>query len=91
MNEANSRIMMVFSMITRGKAKKFMKNLEENGIGFHFQTNAVGTAPSEMMDIFGLGSNDKDIVSALHPRALLTITLTRSQEILVVALNTEVL
>ena len=71
MNEANSRIMMVFSIISRGKAKKFMKNLEENGIGFHFQTNAVGTAPSEMMDIFGLGSNDKDIVISLAPEGVI--------------------
>ena len=71
MNEANSRIMMVFSIISRGKAKKFMKNLEENGIGFHFQTNAIGTAPSEMMDIFGLGSNDKDIVISLAPEGVI--------------------
>ena len=62
MAEFNNRIMMMFSIITRGKAKKYMANLGKNGIGFHMQTTAVGTAPSEMMDIFGLGTNDKDIV-----------------------------
>ena len=69
MSEAavNNRIMMVFSIITRGKARQFMNLLEANGIGFHLQTTAVGTAPSEMMDIFGLGSNDKDIVISLAP------------------------
>ncbi len=65
MAEMNSRIMMVFSIITRGKAKKLMKSLSEGGVGFHLQTTAVGTAPSEMMDIFGLGTNDKDIVISL--------------------------
>ena len=63
----NSRIMMVFSIITRGKAPKYMRSLSESGVGFHLQTTAIGTAPSEMMDIFGLGSNDKDIVISLAP------------------------
>ena len=65
MAENNGRIMLVFSIITRGKAKKYMENLNRNGMGFHIQTTAKGTAPSEMMDIFGLGTNDKDIVITL--------------------------
>ena len=71
MSEANNRIMMMFSIITRGKAKKYMENLNRGGIGFHVQTTAVGTAPSEMMDIFGLGTNDKDIVISLVPEDIL--------------------
>ena len=67
MSEMDNRIVMLFSIITRGKARKFMILLAENGIGFHLQSNAVGTAPSEMMDIFGLGTNDKDIVISLAP------------------------
>lgn len=67
MANSNSRIMMLFSIITRGKAAKYMKTLNEKGIAFHFQTTAFGTAPSEMMDIFGLGTNDKDIVISLAP------------------------
>jgi hypothetical protein len=61
LNQPN-RIMLIFSIITRGKAKKYMENLQNNGMGFNIQTNGIGTAPSEMMDIFGLGTNDKDIV-----------------------------
>ena len=67
MSEMDNRIVMLFSIITRGKARKFISLLAENGIGFHLQSNAVGTAPSEMMDIFGLGTNDKDIVISLAP------------------------
>ena len=67
MAEISNRIMMMLSIITRGKAKKYMDMLTQNGMGFHLQANAVGTAPSEMMDIFGLSTNDKDIVITLAP------------------------
>lgn len=69
--QISNRIMMVFSIITRGKAKKYMESLQKNGMGFHIQANGVGTAPSEMMDIFGLGTNDKDIVITLAPENIL--------------------
>lgn len=71
MAEQSDRIMMVFSIITRGKAKKYIECLEKNGMGFHIRANGVGTAPSEMMDIFGLGTNDKDIVITLAPESIL--------------------
>lgn len=77
MAEIDGRIMMVFSIITRGKAKKYMRSLCEGGIGFHIQTTAVGTAPSEMMDIFGLGTNDKDIVITLAPEDKLAAFLAQ--------------
>ena len=70
MAEMNNRIMMVFSIITRGKAKKYMDSLSASGMNFHMQTTAQGTAPSEMMDIFGLGTNDKDIVVTLAPESV---------------------
>ena len=71
MSDSQNRIMMIFSIITRGKAKKYMEGLNQNGIGFHTQANAIGTAPSEMMDIFGLGTNDKDIVISFAPEAII--------------------
>ena len=71
MSETTNRIMMIFSIITRGKAKKYMDSLDSNGIGFHMQTTAIGTAPSEMMDIFGLGTNDKDIVISFAPEKII--------------------
>ncbi len=67
MPETDNRIVAMLSIINRGKAKAYMSMLDARGIGFHFQTTAFGTAPSEMMDIFGLGTNDKDIVISLAP------------------------
>lgn len=67
MADVNNRLMLVFSIITRGKAAKYMESLNANGMRFHMQTTGIGTAPSEMMDIFGLGTNDKDIIITLAP------------------------
>ncbi len=71
----NGRIMVVFSIITRGKAKKYMETLKANGMGFHVQTTGTGTAPSEMMDIFGLGTNDKDIIITLAPEEIINSSI----------------
>lgn len=61
MSETN-RIVMLFSIMGRGKGKKYMDMLTEKGISFHIQMTARGTAPSEMMDILGLGNTDKDVI-----------------------------
>ncbi len=71
MAEEMNRVMAVFSIITRGKAKTYMETLASRGIGFNIQMTAHGTAPSEMMDIFGLGTNDKDIVLSLAPENII--------------------
>jgi len=75
MPETN-RIVMLFSIIARGKGKRYMEALRNKGIEFHIQTTAVGTAPSEMMDIFGLGTNDKDIVISLASEQLVDTYVT---------------
>lgn len=62
-----NRIMMVYSVIKRGKAKQYIDMLDARNIKFHIQMAAIGTAPSEMMDIFGLGNNDKDVMISLAP------------------------
>ena len=61
----NKRPMILLSIVERDKGKKLIKELENLNIRVNFQTVGFGTAPTEMMDIFGLGSNDKDIVISL--------------------------
>ena len=63
----DNRMMMLFSIIGRGKGKKYMDMLSSKGICFHMQMTAHGTAPSEMMDIFGLGNTDKEVVVSYAP------------------------
>ncbi len=56
------KIMMLLSIVGRNKALKLIHTLDSLNIKMHLQTTGLGTAPSEMMDILGLSSNDKDIV-----------------------------
>ncbi len=61
-NNVPERTMLLLSIVGRGKGKKLMSVLDKNEIRLHFQTMGFGTAPSEMMDIMGLTSNDKDVL-----------------------------
>ncbi len=57
--------MLLLSIVERDKGKKLIKELENLNIKINFQSVGFGTAPTEMMDIFGLGTNDKDIIISL--------------------------
>lgn len=56
------KITMLLSIIQRGKGAQYIKMMKEKGLYLHYQFVGYGTASSEMMDILGLGSNDKDIM-----------------------------
>ena len=61
----SKKIMVLFSIVEQGKGKKLIRALKEQKIGVNFQTIGYGTAPTEMMDIFGIGVKDKDIIISL--------------------------
>ena len=61
----SKRGMLLLSIVERDKGSKLIKTLKKMDIRVNFQTVGFGTAPTEMMDIFGLGTNDKDIVISL--------------------------
>lgn len=62
-------IMMLFSIVERGKGKALMEMMNKKDVRYHIQSVGHGTAPSEMMDILGLGTNDKDVVFSLAPKS----------------------
>ncbi len=59
------RLMMLLSIVQRDSGQKLINNLKSKDIKLHFQSVGFGTAPTEMMDIFGLGTNAKDIVISI--------------------------
>lgn len=61
----SKRPMLLLSIVERDKGKKLIEELENLNIKVNFQTVGFGTAPTEMMDIFGIGTNDKDIIISL--------------------------
>lgn len=64
----NNPMAMILSILERGKGKSYMEMMRTRDVHFHSQTMGFGTAPSEMMDILGLGSNDKDIILSIAPK-----------------------
>lgn len=61
----SKRPMMLLSIVERDKGKKLIEELKRINVPVNFQCVGYGTAPTEMMDIFGLGTNDKDIIISL--------------------------
>lgn len=59
------RTFAILSIIARDKCKRYQDMLKEHGIRLNYQTTGLGTAPSEKMDILGLGTNDKDVVISI--------------------------
>ena len=61
----SKRIMALLSIVEDGKGKRLIKELYNKKVWVNFQLVGQGTAPTEMLDIFGLGTNVKDIVVSL--------------------------
>ena len=57
--------MVLLSIVERDKGNKLIKELENQNIKVNFHCVGLGTAPTEMMDIFGIGTKDKDIIISL--------------------------
>ena len=78
-----NRMMFLVSIVARGKGKRYINMVAEKNIRMNLQSVGHGTATSEMMDILGLGTNDKDVVISVATqkdvRALLS-ELTKNLE-----------
>lgn len=56
---------LMVSIVERGKGKALMNLYNKEGVDFHYQTIGHGTATSEIMDILGLDSKEKDVIISL--------------------------
>ena len=55
-------INIIVSIVERGRGTAMQKLYKKNSVFLHTQCPGKGTATSEIMDILGLGSSEKDIV-----------------------------
>lgn len=55
-------VKMITAIVERGQGKPLAKLLTAQGISFHYQCPAVGTASSEVLDILGIGSPERDVL-----------------------------
>ncbi|MBO7148446.1 MAG: hypothetical protein J6V93_01170 [Clostridia bacterium] len=67
----NKRLMVLLSIVERDKGKKLINYLESINIRLNLQCVGYGTAPTEMMDIFGLGTKDKDIIISIGAESII--------------------
>jgi hypothetical protein len=59
------KVRMLVAITERGNGNTITRKMENMGVGCLMRCYGQGTASSEMMDILGLGSSEKDIVIAM--------------------------
>lgn len=75
-NQRPEQLELIMTIIERGCGNRLTKLYTEHQVFTNLRCEGTGTATSEIMDILGLGSSEKDIILSLAPlsaaRALLT-------------------
>ncbi len=79
----------LISIVERGKGKEIIKLYNSEGVSFHYQTIGHGTATSEIMDILGLDSKDKDVVISFSARSRIDRLVYRMSDELRGAVDTK--
>lgn len=67
-NDKNPAFRMLFLIATPKLVKKGMALLKEGGVPVQYHFCAQGTASSEIMDMLGLGSVEKNILMSMMPK-----------------------
>ena len=67
----------IFTIVERGKGAAAIKLFTRNQIYLHTQFPGKGTATSEIMDILGLGSTEKDIIISYATSAAASLLLNK--------------
>ena len=62
-----TRVVMIVSIIERGCGNKLAKLYTQQQVFTHLRCEGTGTATSEILDILGLGSTEKDILLSMAP------------------------
>ena len=71
METRTERPKLMVSIVERRRGKDMIRLYDREGVSFHYQTVGRGIATSEIMDILGLESRDKDIVLSFAPASLI--------------------
>lgn len=77
------------SIVERGRGKDIIKLYNGEGVTFHYQTIGHGTATSEIMDILGLDSKDKDIVISFSAKSRIDFLVYKMSDELRGAVDTK--
>ena len=67
----------IFTIVERGKGAATIKLFTRNQVYLHTQFPGRGTATSEIMDILGLGSTEKDVIISYATSAAASLLLSK--------------
>ncbi|MDR0964788.1 MAG: hypothetical protein LBM60_09250 [Clostridium sp.] len=70
-------VKLLIAFVGRGEGNELSKYLQKNQIDLSFQCIGHGTATSELMDVLGLGSSQKDVLIAMTNAQLSAKVLTQ--------------
>lgn len=66
--EKENGIMLLMTIVERTYGKPMSKLYAKYGVEWHYQSHGMGTASSELLDVLGFGSSERDILFSLGER-----------------------
>ena len=69
MIKPSQQLRLIVTIVERGKGNKVRRLYQEHQVFTHIHCEGVGTATSEILDILGIGSSEKDVLLSLTPQS----------------------
>ena len=68
MNGKKGEMKLIVSFVERGQGNGLAKFYAEHHVSFNYHSVGIGTASSDLLDVLGLGSSEKDVIFSLAAR-----------------------
>ncbi|MBE5951181.1 MAG: hypothetical protein E7260_06240 [Lachnospiraceae bacterium] len=68
MNGKKGEMKLIVSFIERGQGNGLTKFYTEHHVSFNYHSVGIGTASSDLLDVLGIGSSEKDVIFSLAAR-----------------------
>lgn len=65
MNGKKGEMKLIVSFVERGQGKVLTRFYADHQVSFNFQSVGIGTASSDLLDVLGIGSSEKDVIFSL--------------------------
>ncbi len=62
LSQSNDRIDVIFTVVSRGKGEDIIELMRKNDIHINVKCQGRGTATSGILEMFGLGATEKEVV-----------------------------
>ena len=80
-------LQLIVTIVERGRGNRVARLYTQHQVFTHMQCEGVGTATSEILDILGIGSSEKDVLISLAPRSTVQGLMDRQGDALQVSVG----